>query len=236
MSRSAVVSPAGEVSPAGRHRVASRPLDRARSFAAGALAFFAVGCGGDESGYRVEVARCPSRMVEVGGFCIDRHEARVVMEDGRPSSAPAVETPPSVELDYRAADRACRGAGFRLCSHHEWTRACRGTDARVFPYGDHWEAHRCNNIEARDDLDAFQVAASGSFPGCVTPEGVFDLSGNVWEWTSEPSESGESYELRGGGVHNGEGQSKCEINDRYFQPADSHEGYRGFRCCAPIRG
>jgi len=174
-------------------------------------------------------APCSPRMVRVGEACIDRHEARIV--DGR--AEPAVDAPPAVGVSYREAERACTEAGFRLCAGSEWSRACAGSGTlRRLPYGDRWEPHRCNTAEWNDDLARIDVRASGAFPGCVSPEGVVDLSGNVWEWTSQPDPSGELRELRGGGARNSESQSVCTPDDRFFLAPDAREGLLGFRCCA----
>jgi formylglycine-generating enzyme required for sulfatase activity len=105
---------------------------------------------------------------------------------------------------------------------------------RRLPYGDTWEAHRCNSSDWNDPLD-LPLRPSGAFAGCTSPEGVFDLSGNVWEWTTglDPSET--LRELRGGGAHNGESQSVCRPNDRFYLAPEIDEGLLGFRCCARAR-
>jgi len=170
-------------------------------------------------------------MAQLGSFCIDRHEAAVV--NGR--AEPATAGPPASGISYVDADRACRAAGLRLCTEEEWSRACEGLDpVRRLPYGDTWEAHRCNGAEWDDPPDR-PLTASGALERCVTPEGVFDLSGNVWEWTSGLDRSGTLRELRGGGAHNGESNSVCRPNDGLFLAPEIDEGLLGFRCCVPAR-
>jgi formylglycine-generating enzyme required for sulfatase activity len=192
------------------------------------------GCAGEPSTTAARSVRapCPPRMVHVGSACIDRHEARVV--DGR--AEPALDAPPASGVSHREAERACTEAGFRLCTGPEWSRACAGAgNARRLPYGDRWEPHRCNTAEWNDDLTRIDVRAGGSFPRCVSPEGVLDLSGNVWEWTSQPDPTGALRELRGGGARNAESQSVCTPDDRFFLDPDAHEGLLGFRCCTRAR-
>lgn len=170
-------------------------------------------------------------MALVGSFCIDRHEAAVV----RGRAVPALDMPPAVGISFVDAERACRAAELRLCTEEEWSRACEGSEpTRRLPYGDTWEPHRCNTAEWDDPPDR-PVTASGALPRCVTPEGVLDLSGNVWEWTTGWDRSETLRELRGGSAHNGEGNSVCRPNDGLFLAPEIDEGLLGFRCCAPAR-
>ena len=189
-------------------------------------------CGSDsEPPMRAVLPPCPERMAQMSGFCIDRYEARI--EEG--VAQPARDVLPAIGVSFNEADRACRAAGFRLCEGDEWTRACQGQDARPVPYGPRWVAHTCNSVQPDDDMNLFPVRPGGAFPGCVSAEGVFDLVGNVWEWTNEPNPDGRMREIRGGGAHNAEPQSICTINDRLFMEPDADEGMVGFRCCTPVR-
>lgn len=173
---------------------------------------------------------CPRRMARIPGLsaCIDRHEAVVI--EGR--AEPATERMPTSAISYEDAEAACRAVGYRLCTGEEWGRACGGEDqSRVHPYGDEHEARRCNLAEDDDDLSTLHVVPSGRFERCVTPEGVFDLAGNVAEWTDEPDGSGDLRELRGGAARNPERYARCQIGDRGFQPTDQTWEGQGFRCC-----
>lgn len=190
--------------------------------------------GGEAPAFRAAAPGCPSRMVEIPGLraCIDRHEAYVA----RGRAEPATTELPENEISYQDAQRACEASGFRLCTGTEWGQACGGADAaRVHPYGDEHEPHRCNLAEDDEDLSTLHVAPSGQFSRCVTPEGVFDLAGNVAEWTNEPDASGTLRELRGGAARNPERYARCQIGDRGFQPVDQAWRGQGFRCCASLR-
>lgn len=173
---------------------------------------------------------CPARMAPVDArTCVDRREA-AIGPDG--AAVPAEATPPARAVSFDAAQRACARAGYRLCRRDEWTRACRGDAGRTFPYGETYEPGRCNTAEHDTDLARVAPLPSGSRAGCVTPEGVFDLSGNVWEWTDAADDTGALRELRGGGAWTGESEARCEGEDRRFQPpGEAFDGY-GFRCCA----
>jgi formylglycine-generating enzyme required for sulfatase activity len=172
---------------------------------------------------------CPEGMAPVPGMpaCIDRWEAAI--EGGRAVARAAGL--PAAETSWLQADAACRAAGKRLCREEEWDRACRGREERRFPYGAGFDPARCNGAERHADPGAAGVAPSGSLPGCVNPEGVFDLSGNVWEWTSATGGTDDVRVLRGGGWGNGEEHLGCVSEDKLVQPADEAHSSYGFRCC-----
>lgn len=149
------------------------------------------------------------------------------------------------------AAAACQRAGKRLCSDAEWMRACRGAAEWTYPYGPNRQPGVCNDARAvhpavelfPDDPNRFSrlqdacinqlpdsVAPTGEHDGCVTPEGAFDLMGNLHEWTADPQGT-----FRGGfyvdTVINGNG---CLY--RTTAHDTGHWDYStGFRCCAGRR-
>ena len=95
---------------------------------------------------------------------------------------------PTTNYSWEEADTACRSIGKRLCTSREWARACRGPEGRKYSYGTERDPKACNTpIQGSGPGRApAPVAASGAFPQCVTPEGVYDLNGNLSEWVSDP--------------------------------------------------
>ncbi|MEN8198330.1 MAG: SUMF1/EgtB/PvdO family nonheme iron enzyme, partial [Pseudomonadota bacterium] len=68
---------------------------------------------------------------------------------------------------------------FRLPAEVECEAAARGFDARRYAYADDFDASRCNTFESH----IRRTSPVGVFSGGETPEGLVDMSGNVWEWT-----------------------------------------------------
>lgn len=72
------------------------------------------------------------------------------------------------------------GESFALPSEEQWEYAARGTSARQYPYGEEFDPAACNTIEA----GVGRTTPVGRYPRGVSPFGVFDMAGNVEEWTS----------------------------------------------------
>ena len=93
---------------------------------------------------------------------------------------PDKEKHPVVEVDWFDAVACCRWLGGRLPTEAEWEKAARGTDGRIYPWGDSRPNKRfCNhNFFFGGTLEV------GSHPAGASPYGVLDMAGNVWEWTA----------------------------------------------------
>ena len=101
---------------------------------------------------------------------------------------------PVVYVTWRAAKAYCRWAGLRLPTVQEWELAARGVHGRRYPWGQEWDANRCNNFQLADgavlprraDYSAGRGPLPvGLFPAGASPSGGLDMVGNVAEWCSD---------------------------------------------------
>lgn len=92
---------------------------------------------------------------------------------------------PAVGVFWTDAVAYCRWVGARLPTEAEWEKAARGTDKRLFPWGNEFDAGKLNSVfDKGADVFAEGAAPIGSFPEGASPYDALDMSGNVWEWTS----------------------------------------------------
>jgi len=154
-------------------------------------------------------------------FCIDRFEypnRRGVM--------------PIIDTSWLGARGLCAKKGKRLCLQEEWERACKGsTEKNIdhrYPYGNRWQAKACNTKS--EDKENYRPTLSGFFSECKSPEGVFDLSGNVDEWTASAGRFfTESRVVKGGSMKRPSYQTRCSSIREIDLNTSSLD--LGFRCC-----
>lgn len=134
----------------------------------------------------------PQREVYLDAYWIDRTEvtnadfAAFLEETGYtnvnwafiPGGEPDL---PVVDVIWRDADAYCRWMGKRLPSEAEWEKAARGTDGRVFPWGNQWDSARANTEEA----GVGHLLPVGSFPQGASPYSALDMAGNAVEWVND---------------------------------------------------
>lgn len=92
---------------------------------------------------------------------------------------------PVVDVSWHDAQLFCAwisaetGRSWRLPTESEWEKAARGTDRRVFPWGNAFDPTRCNVKES--ELGSSTPVAR--YPTGASPYGIWDMAGNAWEWT-----------------------------------------------------
>lgn len=183
-----------------------------------------------------KTCRGQRRLVDV---CVDRYEYPN-QKGGHPP----------VMVDFFGAEQRCQEGGKRLCLESEWVAACEGPQEKPFPYGWQRSAEACNidnrwlepnlgrvyskdaEIQQEELARLDQGVPSGSRPGCVSDDGVYDLTGNFDEWVRldepKPRAKSKMAGLKGGAW--GHVRNACRPVTTSHAPEFTYY-FISFRCC-----
>ncbi len=151
-------------------------------------------------------------------------------------------------IDWCDAYAYCKWAGKRICGNvdggsldfnaptgpeGQWMKACTNNGTQTYPYGNAYQLGACNTV----DVDAGAVVAVGTLTACAGGRGIYDLAGNLEEWS-------DSCDTQGGGGANdhchesgdafgyaSNGPAKCAQDD--YDNRNTTSGGVGIRCCSP---
>jgi hypothetical protein len=158
------------------------------------------------------VKDCPNDMIPFNSgqqaFCIDKYEY--------PNRKSAV---PLTDVTWVQAVMRCRNAGKNLCSFSEWKAACAGKQQRDYPYGNVYEKNKCNT-------ETSVLALAGTNDQCKNKAGVYDLTGNAWEWILDRKDG---YNIIIGGNFFYGKNARCDASFHNLI-SNKNQGI-GFRCC-----
>jgi formylglycine-generating enzyme required for sulfatase activity len=199
----------------------------------------------------------PAHKVYVDAFSMDMYEVTVGQysaflqttgvnspSDWKAMNQPAYQKRPVANVDWADAAAYCKWAGKRLPTEAEWEKAARGTDGRLYSWGNDPPTQRHANYGKTKSNNHGVLAPVGTLEDGKSPYGIYDMAGNVWEWVSDwyagdyymnsPSHnptgpaSGESKVLRGGAWDSDPQHLRSTL--RYFhRSGHQHKNY-GFRC------
>jgi len=152
---------------------------------------------------------------------------RHAWQDGRPPPGredhPVVLVSYADALAYVAWLSEVTGRTWRLPTEAEWEKAARGTDGRRFPWGNFWNPSVLNS----QDAGPFDTLPVGSFPAGVSPFGLLDAAGQVFEWTS--TSAGPGRRMVKGGSWDDKGCGVCRPAAHHGRPEGLKHILIGFR-------
>jgi formylglycine-generating enzyme required for sulfatase activity len=204
---------------------------------------------GSEEGEQDEA---PEQKIYLDAFYIDKYEVtnaqyrRFVKATGHrepydwKNDSFNQDDQPVVGVSWDDAAAYCEWRKKRLPTEAEWEKAARGQEGRRFPWGSKWNRQNANCSTSGKN----KTAAVGSYPQGVSPYGVYDMAGNIWEWCADwygadyyhliPKRnptgpvSGDARVIRGGGWFDSQAQLRS-ANRYYSHPMVRYNGI-GFRC------
>ncbi|MEW6404261.1 MAG: SUMF1/EgtB/PvdO family nonheme iron enzyme [Chloroflexota bacterium] len=164
--------------------------------------------------------------------------------DGEVFSAQAgYENHPMTSVTWFGAWGYCEYYDYRLPTEMEWEKAARGDDPRPFPWGDEITRENANFYSSRDPFEEMSSFGSRTSPvgfynglkygeyqtlDSASPYGLYDMAGNVWQWTGDVYEGMHYRFMRGGSKDTYDMDLRIWVHNNasptYFSPGV------GFRC------
>jgi formylglycine-generating enzyme required for sulfatase activity len=153
------------------------------------------------------------------------------------------ENHPMVVVTWFGAKAYAAFYGWRLPTEIEWEKAARGTDTRAYPWGDEIFRNQANFYDSRDPFEEFFGKQGGTTPvgfyngkkydgyqtqNGVNPYGLYDMAGNVWQWTDDDYPDVHYRYMRGGSK--ADYDYSLRIWSRNSAGPDFHAINIGFRC------
>jgi formylglycine-generating enzyme required for sulfatase activity len=200
----------------------------------------------------------PAHKVQVNAFSMDVYEVTVRQYaeflraegfhsplDWKTMNQPTHQKYPVANVDWADAAAYCKWAGKRLPTEAEWEKAARGTDGRLYPWGNDPPTPLHANYGKTGSHNYEALAPVGTFENGKSPYGIYDMAGNVWEWVSDwydtdyyknsPQQNPEGpptggFKVIRGGAWNTSARN-LRSSDRYWDPPSFRSLYfPGFRC------
>ena len=164
--------------------------------------------------------------------------------------APEEANLPVVHISWYDSNAYAQWANKRLPTEAEWEKACRGPDGRIYPWGNIFvseESASAETLPESSEILTAHLTPIGVRPAIVSPYGLGEAVGNVWEWTADwyqsyPDTKNKKNDrnledkhktLRGGSwleVRDGTAERYFRCANRLHAPPDYTAGNIGFRC------
>lgn len=150
---------------------------------------------------------------------------------------------PMTMVSWFGAKAYCEYYGWRLPTELEWEKAARGTDGRPYPWGNEIARNNANYYFSRDPFEDMSRYGSRTTPvgfyngstydgyetiNSASPYGVYDMAGNVWQWTANIYDSQHYRYMRGGSKDVYENNLRVWVRNN-ATPTFTSPGV-GFRC------
>jgi sulfatase modifying factor 1 len=143
-----------------------------------------------------------------------------------------IDDHPIVNISWQDANNFAEWLELSLPTTEEWQLASRGVYGRKYPWGNDWDPDRCCN-SVKGQIKS--TAKIGSYPAGVSPYGIHDMAGNVWEWTCSKYNNSDEYIIQGGSWFN---FNEVNFANSYLNHRlpDNFYNNVGFRCILRLPG